>query len=57
MIEDISVRGFTEDTRRDSTRCMKALGAFISRSPDSATAEDLRRFQSQKTRADIRPSG
>jgi hypothetical protein len=31
MIEDMSVRGFTEDTRRDYIRCVKALAAFIGR--------------------------
>ena len=45
MIEDMSVRGFTEDTRRDYIRCVKAFAAFIGRSPDTATAEDIRRFQ------------
>ena len=45
MIEDMSVRGFTEDTRRDYIRCVKTFAAFIGRSPDTATAEDLRRFQ------------
>ena len=44
MIEDMSVHGFTEDTRRDYIRCVKAFAAFIGRSPDTATAEDLRRF-------------
>ena len=50
MIEDMSVRGFTEDTRRDYIRCVKAFAAFIGRSPDTATAEDLRCFQLQQTR-------
>jgi integrase/recombinase XerD len=58
MIEDMSLRGFTEDTRRDYIRCVKAFAAFIGRSPDTATAEDLRRFQLHQTRASgsIRPS-
>jgi len=38
MIEDMSVRGFTEDTRRDYIRCVKVFAAFIGRSPDTATA-------------------
>ena len=44
MIEDMNVRGFTEDTRRDYIRCVKRFAAFIGRSPDTATAEDLRPF-------------
>ncbi len=50
MIEDMSMRGFTEATRRDYIRCVKAFAAFIGRSPDMATAEDLRRFQLHQTR-------
>src|SRR5438552_17113197 len=57
MIEDMNVRGFTEDTRRDYIRCVKAFAAFIGRSPDTATAEDLRRFQLHQTRAGMRPPG
>ena len=44
MIEDMSLRGFTETTRHDYIRCVKAFAAFIGRSPDTATPEDLRRF-------------
>jgi integrase/recombinase XerD len=51
MIEDMSIRGFTESTRRDYIRCVKAFAAFIGRSPDMATAEDVRRFQLHQTRA------
>ncbi|WP_240547197.1 hypothetical protein [Mesorhizobium tianshanense] len=40
----MSVRGFTEDTRRDYIRCVKAFAAFIGRSPDTATTEDLLRL-------------
>ena len=45
MIEDMIVRGFTEKTRNDYIRNVRAFAAFIGRSPDTATAEDLRRFQ------------
>jgi len=51
MIEDMSIRGFTESTRRDYIRCVKTFAAFIGRSPDLATAEDVRRFQLHQTRA------
>ena len=57
MIEDMSVRGFTEDTRRDYIRCVKAFAAFIDRSPEAATAEDLRRFQLHQTQAGMQPPG
>ena len=57
MIEDMNVRGFTEDTRRDYIRCVRRFAAFIGRSPDTATAEDLRRFQVQQTQSGMQPPG
>ena len=55
MIEDMTVSGFTEGTRRDSIRCVRRFAAFIGRSPDTATAEDLRRFQVHQTQAGMQP--
>jgi site-specific recombinase XerD len=55
MIEDMSVRSFSEATRRDYIRCVKAFAAFIGRSPDTATADDLRRFQLHQTQAGVQP--
>ena len=45
MIEDMCLRGFVEKTRKNYLRHVEALAAFLGRSPDTATAEDLRRFQ------------
>jgi len=55
MIEDMSVRGFREDTRRDYVRHVRAFAAFIGRSPDTATAEDLRLFQLHQTQIGMQP--
>ena len=55
MIEDMSVRGFSEKTRNDYVRNVRAFPAFISRSPDTATAEDLRRFQLHQTQSGMQP--
>jgi site-specific recombinase XerD len=55
MIEDMSVRGFKEDTRRDYVRQGRAFAAFIGRSPDTATAEELRLFQLHQTRSGLQP--
>jgi len=55
MIEDMTVRGFKEDTRRDYVRRVRAFAAFIRRSPDSATAEELRLFQLHQTRSGMQP--
>ena len=49
MVEDMTVRGFGEKTRNDYIRHVRTFAAFIGRSPDTATAEDLRRFQLKQT--------
>jgi integrase/recombinase XerD len=55
MIEDMTVRRFTAKTQSDYIRSVRNLAAFLSRSPDTATAEDLRRFQLHLTETRIRP--
>src|ERR1700741_5423063 len=55
MIEDMKVRGFSEKTRNDYIRNVRAFAAFVGRSPDTATAEDLRRFQHHQAQAGVRP--
>jgi integrase/recombinase XerD len=55
MIEDMMVRNFVEKTRNDYIRRVKTFTAFLGRSPDTATAEDLRRFQLHQTRTGVRP--
>ncbi len=55
MIEDMSVRGFKDDTRRDYVRHVRSFAAFIGRSPDTATAEELRLFQLHQTQSGQRP--
>ena len=51
MIEDMKVRGFSEKTRNDYIRNVRAFAGFVGRSPDTATAEDLRRFQHHQAQA------
>jgi site-specific recombinase XerD len=55
MIEDMKVRGFSEKTRNDYIRNVRAFAAFVGRSPDTATAEDLRRFQHHQAQTGVRP--
>jgi integrase/recombinase XerD len=55
MIEDMTVRGFTEETRNDYIRRVRTFAAFIRRSPDTATAEDLRRFQLHQRQSGMHP--
>lgn len=53
MIEDMTVRGFGEKTRNDYVRHVRTFSAFIGRSPDTATAEEVRRFQLHQTEAGV----
>jgi integrase/recombinase XerD len=55
MIEDMSVRGVSEKTRNDYIRNVRSFAAFINRSPDTARAEDLRRFQLHQTQSGMPP--
>ena len=55
MIEDMTVHGFNERTRSHYVRHMRAFAAFLGRSPDTATAEDLRLFQLHQTRSGLQP--
>src|SRR5256885_13352776 len=55
MIEDMSVRNFVEKTRNEYIRHVKTFTAFLGRSPDTATPEDLRRFQLHQTQTGVRP--
>jgi integrase/recombinase XerD len=55
MIEDMTVRKFVEKTQKDYIRHIKGLTVFIGRSPDTATAEDLRRYQLHLTESGVRP--
>ena len=54
MIEDMMVRNFIEKTRNDYIRHVLSLTAFLRRSPDTATPEDLRRFQLHQTQTGVR---
>lgn len=47
MIEDMRLRNFSSDTQREYIRAVKKLAAFLNRSPETATAEELRSFQLQ----------
>lgn len=55
MIEDMTVRNFGEKTRHDYIRQVKSFAAFLGRSPDTATPEDLRRFQLHQRQTGVRP--
>jgi site-specific recombinase XerD len=55
LIEDMSVRGFSKKTQRDYIRNVASFAAFLGRSPDTATAEDIRRFQIHQSEQGMHP--
>jgi integrase/recombinase XerD len=54
MIEDMTVRNFAPKTQHDYIRAVTNLTRFLGRSPDTAIAEDLRRFQLHLTESGVR---
>src|SRR3974390_295913 len=45
MIEDMTIRKFAPKTQHDYVQRVKNFTAFLGRSPDTATFEDVRRYQ------------
>ncbi len=45
MLDDMAMRSMGARTQHDYVRHVRAFAAFLKRSPDTATAEDVRRFQ------------
>ena len=45
MIEDMSARQLCAATQRGHVRSCKRFAAFLNRSPDASTTEDIHRFQ------------
>jgi integrase/recombinase XerD len=45
VIDDINMRRFSRETQRHYLRDIGRLATFLGRSPGTATADDLRRFQ------------
>jgi len=55
MIEDMAMRGLREETQRDYIRFVRSFAAFVGRPPDTATAEDVRRFQVHQVESGVQP--
>jgi len=55
MLDDMAVRQFGEKTRGDYIRHVETFTRFLGRSPDTATAEDVRRFQVHLTESGVGP--
>ena len=55
MLEDMAMRGLREGTQRDYIRFVRSFAAFLKRSPDTATPEDVRRFQVHQAESGVQP--
>ena len=53
MIEDMNVRGFCAKTQQDYLRNVTRFAMFLGRSPGTATAEEVRRFQVEQREAEM----
>ena len=55
MLEDMAMRGLREGTQRDYIRVVRSFASFLGRPPDTATAEDVRRFQVHQAESGVQP--
>jgi hypothetical protein len=52
---DMAMRGLREKTQRDYIRLVRSFAAFLKRSPDTATAEDIHRSQVHQAESGVPP--
>jgi len=55
MLDDMAMRGLREETQRNYIMFVRSFASFLGRSPDTATAEDVRRFQVHQTESGVQP--
>ncbi len=55
MIEDMRIRGMGDKAQKAHIRAIKDFAAFLKRSPNTATPEDLRAYQLHMADAGITP--
>lgn len=53
LIDDMNMRHFSRETQRNYVRDVGRFATFLGRPPDTATAEDLRRFQVEQREAGV----
>jgi integrase/recombinase XerD len=53
MIEDMTIRKFAPKTQHDDLQRVKNFAAFLGRSPDTASFEDVRRYQLHLTTSGV----
>lgn len=55
MLEDMAMRGLRQETQRNYLRSVRDFAAFLKRPPDTATPEDIRRYQMHQTESGVQP--
>jgi site-specific recombinase XerD len=55
MLEDMAMRGLRQQTQRNYLRSVRDFAAFLKRPPDTATPEDVRRYQVHQTESGVQP--
>ena len=55
MLQDMSNRNFSAKTQHDYVRHIETFTRFLGRAPDTATGDDIRRFQSAQIAAGAQP--
>jgi site-specific recombinase XerD len=55
MIADMTVRSFGDKTQHDYIRHIETFAGFLGRSPDTATGDDIRRFQLAQVEGGAQP--
>ena len=53
LIDEMDLRRFGHETQRNYIRDVGRFATFLGRSPDTATAEDVRRFQIEQGELDV----
>src|SRR5260370_35742792 len=53
LIDDMNMRRFSRETKRNYIRDVGRFATFLGRSPDTATAEDLHRCQVEQREAGV----
>ncbi len=53
LIEDMTMRRFSPETQRNYLRDVGRFATWLGRSPHTATAEDVRRFQIEQREAGV----
>ncbi len=55
MLDDRAIRSLHEDTQRNYIKSVRNFAAFLGRSPETATPEDVRRFQIHQADSGVQP--